>query len=279
MLALSIATNVESLRANRELADTARTHTRTLQRLSSGDRITSAGDDAASLSISEKLKGSIRSYQAAQRNSQDGISIVQTAEGGMQETQNMLVRLRELSMQSASDTLGDDERGFVNAEFQHLKDEIKHIANNTVYDGQHLLNGTGQTRDFQIGIDHDASSTLSFNSETANILPSALGIMNSDISTKDGARNGLAEIDAAISHVSGNRATLGGIQSQLSSHLHNIDTHKTNLTETNSRLRDTDFSTDSSKEVSERIRQEAGTAVLAQTNDMPKAVVRLLDKA
>jgi flagellin len=278
-VALSISTNVESLRANRELADTARSHSRTLQRLSSGDRITSSGDDAASLSISEKLKGSIRSYQAAQRNSQDGISIVQTAEGGMQETQNMLIRLRELSMQAASDTLGDDERGFVNAEFQHLKDEIKHIANNTVYDGQHLLNGTGHNRDFQIGIDHDAESTLSFRSETANILPSALGIVSSDISTKDGARDGLAVLDAAISKVSENRATLGGIQSQLASHLHNIDTQKVNLTETNSRMRDTDMASESSKEASEHIRQDAGTAVIAQTNDMPKAVVRLLDKA
>ena len=167
----------------------------------------------------------------------------------------------------------------MNAEFQHLKDEIKHIANNTVYDGQHLLNGSGQTRDFQIGIDHDSSSTLSFRAETANILPSALGIVNSDISTKDGAREGLAVLDAAISKVSGNRATLGGIQSQLASHLHNIDTHKTNLTETNSRMRDTDMATESTKEVSENIRQEAGTAVLAQTNDMPKAVVKLLEKA
>ena len=278
-MTLSISTNVQSLHANRELAENTRAHSRTLQRLSSGDRITNSGDDAASLSISEKLKGSIRSYQMAQRNSQDGVSIVQTAEGGMQEAQNMLIRLRELSVQAASDTLGDDERSYVNAEFQHLKDEIKHIANNTVYDGQHLLNGSGATRDFQIGIDHDSASTLSFRAETANILPSTLGIVNSDISTKVGARDGLAVIDAAISKVSGNRATLGGIQSQLTSHLHNIDTHKTNLTESNSRMRDTDVATDSTKEVSERIRQEAGTAVLAQTNDMPKAVVRLLDRA
>ena len=107
-MALSIYTNVQSMHANRELADTTRSHTRTLQRLSSGDRITNSGDDAASLSISEKLKGSIRSYQMAQRNSQDGVSIVQTAEGGMQEAQNMLIRLRELSVQAASDTIGNE---------------------------------------------------------------------------------------------------------------------------------------------------------------------------
>lgn len=278
-MALSIYTNVQSMHANRELADTSRAHSKTLQKLSSGDRISTAGDDAASLSISEKLKGSIRSYQMAQRNSQDGISIVQTAEGGMQEAQNMLIRLRELSVQAASDTLGSEERGYVNAEFQHLKDEIKHIANNTVFDSQHLLNGSGKSRDFQIGIDHDGASTLTFKPEVANILPSALGIQQSDISTKEGARDGLAVIDAAISRVSNNRAYLGGIQTELHSHLQNIDMHKSNLAETNSRMRDTDVATESTKEVSENIRQEAGTAVLAQTNDMPKAVVRLLEKA
>jgi flagellin len=278
-VALSINTNVQSMHANRELADNTLAHSKTLQKLSSGDRISTAGDDAASLSISEKLKGSIRSYQMAQRNSQDGISILQTAEGGMQETQNMLIRLRELSMQAATDTLGNEERSYVNTEFQHLKDEIKHIANNTVYDGQHLLNGTGEARDFQIGIDHDSASRLTFKAEVANILPSALGITESDISTKDGARIGLAMIDEALSRVSSGRATLGGIQSELHSQMMNIDTHKTNLTEANSRMRDTDVATESTKEVSERIRQEAGTAVLAQTNDMPKAVIKLLDKA
>ncbi|MGZ3703279.1 MAG: flagellin N-terminal helical domain-containing protein, partial [Bdellovibrionota bacterium] len=193
-MGLRISTNVTSLYANRELESGTRTHTRTLERLSSGSRIVTAGDDAAGLSISEKLKGSIRSYQMAQRNTQDSISMIQTAEGGMVEAQNMLVRLRELSVQAASDTIGNEERQYTNQEFQALKGEIKRIAETTLYDRHALLNGSGPNLDFQIGIDHDRSSQLSFSSQVTNILPSALGIMNADVSTKENAREGLAAI-------------------------------------------------------------------------------------
>jgi flagellin len=278
-LGLRISTNVTSMRANRELDSTTRTHTRTLERLASGDRITRSGDDAAGLSISEKLKGSIRSYQAAQRNTQDGISMIQTAEGGLVEAQNMLVRLRELSVQAASDTIGDEERSYTNKEFQQLKQEIQRIANSTVYDGTPLLNGAGPSVDFQIGIDHDSASRLTYSSQTANILPSTLGIASLDISSKDAARDGLAALDTAINRVSGNRAYLGGLQSELGSHMTNVDVHRTNLAEGNSRLRDADFAEWTSKEVSEHIRQDAGNAVLVQANATPKAALTLLEKA
>jgi flagellin len=276
---LRIATNVESLRANRELGSTTRTHQRTLERLASGDRIVRSADDAASLSISEKLKGSVRSYQMAERNTQDGISLIQTAEGGIVEAQNMLIRLRELSVQAASDTIGDQERGYTNQEFQQLKGEIQRIANTTVYDRTPLLNGSGPTIDFQIGIDHDNASRLRFAAETADILPSTLGIANLSVSSKELARMGLEKIDHAINRLGENRAYLGGIQAQLASHMQNIDAHKANLAEGNSRLRDTDYAEWTAKDVSERVREEAGNAVLVQANAVPSAAVKLLEKA
>ncbi len=278
-MGLRISTNVQSIRANRELESATRTHTRTLEKLSSGSRIISAGDDAAGLSISEKLRGSIRSFQMAQRNTQDGVSIIQTAEGGMIEAQNMLVRLRELSIQAASDTIGDQERGYVNTEFQHLKGEIQRIANTTIYDRTPLLNGTSRTLDFQVGIDHDNASRISFSSEITNMLPNTLGISNADVSTKDGARSGLAALDAAISRVAENRAYLGGIQSELNHQIQVDDVHRQNLSAGNSRLRDTDFAEWTSKEVSEHIRQDAGNAVLVQANAVPNMALKLLEKA
>jgi flagellin len=278
-MGLRISTNVQSIRANRELDSTTKTHTRTLEKLATGSRIVYSGDDAAGLSISEKLRGSIRSYQMAHRNTQDGISMIQTAEGGMIEAQNMLVRLRELSVQAASDTIGDEERKYTNTEFQHLKDEIKRIANTTIYDRTPLLNGSGPSLDFQIGIDHDDASRLTFSSQIANVLPSALGFASADISTKESAREGLAVLDAAISKLSENRAYIGGIQTELGHHMQEIDVHNTNLSAGNSRLRDADFAEWTSKEVSEHIRQDAGNAVLVQANAVPKAALKLLDKA
>ena len=278
-MSLRIATNMTTMRANRELADTTRTHTRTLERLASGERIVRSGDDAAGLSISEKLKGSVRSYQMAQRNTQDGISMIQTAEGGMVEAQNMLIRLRELSVRAASDTIGEEERRYTNVEFQHLKDEIRRIAHTTVYDRTPLLNGSGPSLDFQVGIDNDAASRLTYSASAMNIDPSALGLAGASVATKEQAQTGLSAIDAAIQRTGESRAHLGGLQAQLGSHIHNIDVHRTNLADGNSRLRDADFAEWTARELSERIRQEAGNSVVVQANAMPTAAIKLLESA
>src|SRR4051812_27025166 len=146
-MGLRIATNVQSMNAQRNLAATSEKQALSLNKLSSGARITKAGDDAAGLAISEKLKGSIRSMQQANRNANDGISMIQTAEGGINEVSNILLRLRELSVQSASDTVGDVERGFTNKEFQALKSEVDRISQTTAFNGKVLLNGSGKTFD------------------------------------------------------------------------------------------------------------------------------------
>lgn len=267
------------MRVNRELAESTRTRDRMLERLASGTRIVSSADDAAGLSISEKLKGSIRSLHMAQRNTLDGVSILQTAEGGMNEAQNILVRLRELSVQAASDTIGEDERRYTNLEFQNLKQEIQRVANTTMYNHRPLLNGTRNEIDVQVDIDHDDASRVSFLSGVTNMLPSALGITELDISTKQGAQSGLAALDGAISRVSGNRAYIGGVQRELQEHIQTLDVHRTSLSEGNSRIRDADYAEWTAREASERIRQESANAMLVHANSNPQAAVRLLEKA
>lgn len=278
-MGLRISTNISAMRTGRHLEEDTKAHTRTVERLASGNRIVVAGDDAAGLSISEKLKGSIRSYQMAQRNTQDGISLLQTAEGGIVEAQNILIRLKELSVQAASDTIGNEERQYTNMEFQHLKSEIQRIANTTLYDRKQLLNGTGPTLDFQVGIENSENiDRLTFSAEKANISLGALGIGALAVDSKQGAQAGLGSLDNAIAKLGENRAYLGGVQSQLSSHIQNVDVHRTNLAAGNSRLRDADIAEWSSKEVAERIQQNAANSMLVQANGISKAAVALLEK-
>ncbi len=264
------------MQANRELSSATSDRQRTLERLASGDRIVRSGDDAAGLSISEKLRGGIRSMQMAQRNTQDGISMIQTAEGGIVEAQNILVRMRELSMVSASDTVGNDERSYVNMEFQQLKDEIRRIANTTIYDRTHLLNGSGPQLEFQVGIDHNAADRIGYSVPGANILPSALGIDGLVAHTKQGAQSNLPVIDQAISKLADSRSSLGAMHSQLSHHIHNLDVARTNHSQGNSRIRDADMAEWRSKEVSQALRQEAGNQVLLQAQGVPQAALKLL---
>ncbi len=276
---MRIATNMQSMSANRELSSVTGDRVRTLERLSSGNRIVRSGDDAAGLSISEKLRGGIRSMQMAQRNTQDGISMIQTAEGGIVEAQNMLIRLRELSMVAASDTVGNEERFYTNQEFQHLKAEIGRVANTTLYDRAPLLNGTAASFDFQVGIEHGSADRITYSTQQSNITPTALGISGLATDSKEGARLNLSVLDSAISKLSENRAYLGGMQAQLGHHLINLDVHRTNLSDGNSRLRDADIAEWTAKAASQKIRQEAGNAVLIQAQAIPKAAIRLLEAA
>lgn len=278
-LGLRIATNMQTMQANRELSSVTSERQRTLERLSSGERIVRSGDDAAGLSISEKLRGGIRSMQMAQRNTQDGISMIQTAEGGIIEAQNMLIRMRELSMVSASDTVGNEERSYVNMEFQQLKDEIRRIANTTIYDRTHLLNGTGPTIDFQVGIEHSANDRISYSIPNANILPGALGIDSLKADTKQGAHQNLAVLDQAISNLADSRSSLGAMQTQLTHHIQNLDVARTNHSAGNSRIRDADMAEWTAKAVALNIRQDAGGAVLLQAQGVPKAALKLLENA
>jgi len=272
-----INTNVSSIAAQRSLSTNNRQAENTLSKLSSGSRITRAADDAAGLAISEKLKAQISSVNQANRNANDGISMVQTAEGGLDEISNMLTRLRELSIQSASDTVGDTERTFTNMEYQNLKQEIERISQVTEFNGVKLLNGEGEKLDFQIGVNNnDFQDRITYDVGFSNAKIESLGIGDITVESKDGAQNALANIDVAIEKVSGQRANLGAIQNRLISTSKNLEITNENLSAANSRIRDVDYAMASAQNAKNNILNQAGTSVLSQANAQGQNALRLL---
>jgi flagellin len=272
-----INTNVSSLSAQRALSTTSRNQSNTLSKMSSGSRIVKSSDDAAGLAISEKLRGQIRSSAQADRNANDGISLVQTAEGGLNEVSNMLTRLRELAIQSASDTVGDQERTFSNMEYQNLKKEIERISQVTEFNGRKLLDGSGGNVDFQIGIKNDAfQDRISFDSTMTNTSVENLGIGEVGVTTKENAQNSLDTIDKATQVVSGQRAALGAIQNRLIATSNNLQVTQENLSAANSRIRDVDYAGIAAENAKLTILSQAGTAVLAQANATGQNALRLL---
>lgn len=272
-----INTNVSSLAAQRSLSISNRESQNTLAKLSSGSRITRAADDAAGLAISEKLKARIRSTQQADRNANDGISMVQTAEGGLDEISSMLTRLRELSIQASSDTVGNTERSFTNMEYQNLKQEIERIAQVTEFNGMKLLAGQGEKLDFQIGVNNDNfQDRISYDVQMTNAKLESLNIGEIEVATKEGAQNSLASIDAAVEKVSGQRAALGAIQNRLISTSNNLKINEENLSAANSRIRDVDYAQASADNAKNNILNQAGTAVLAQANAQGQNALSLI---
>jgi len=272
-----INTNVSSLSAQRSLSVSNRETENTLAKLSSGTRITKASDDSAGLAISEKLKARIKSTDQANRNANDGISMVQTAEGGLDEISSMLTRLRELSVQSASDTVGDSERAFTDMEYQNLKQEIERISQVTEFNGTKLLAGEGDKLDFQIGVNNDQfQDRISYDVQMTNASLGSLGVDTISVGTKDGAQTALGTIDSAIEKVSGQRAALGAIQNRLISTSNNLQITNENLNAANSRIRDVDYAQASAQNARNNILNQAGTAVLAQANQQGQNALRLI---
>jgi flagellin len=276
-MGLRINTNVQSLRAQTAVNRIEESKSTNLAKLSSGSRINRAGDDAAGLAISEKLKAEIRGSLQANRNAGDGISMIQTAEGGLNETSNILIRLRELSVQAASDTVGDQERKFSDLEFQHLTQEVGRISDSTNYNGKKLLSGEGPTLDFQIGIMNDAKNDrLSYRPQDSSARPSDLGIEGLKVLTKGDAQENLDKIDNAINGVNGNRASLGALQNRLQSAISNLEVKTENLSAANSRIRDTDIAVESAEMAKNNILAAASTSVLAQANQSGSAALKLI---
>lgn len=276
-MGLRIGTNVSSIAAQRTLAGSSRDLQKSLAQLSSGSRITKSADDAAGLSISENLKSNIRGYQQAQRNANDGISLVQTAEGGLSEISNILTRFRELGVQAASDSIGDEERGFIDKEVQQLKNEAQRIAKSTRFGKTQLLDGSGGRFDFQIDVNNDDfNDRIGFDSGEQNATTANLGVDGLDFSTKDGARSALDILDGAQKQVNGYRANLGAIQNRLNSTSDNIGVAVENLSAANSRIRDTDVASSSAELSRNQILQAATVSVLAQANQAPNAAMKLI---
>jgi flagellin len=275
-MGLRVTTNVPSMVAQRNLENQSRETDKSYARLSSGNRISSAGDDAAGLAIGTNLNAEVKSLQVAQRNANDAVSIAQTAEGSLNEVSNIIVRLRELSVQAASDTIGDDERKMVAKEYDSLKTEVNRISESTNFNGKKLLDGSGGTLDFQIGSKNGKGDRISFDTSSTNSSASALGFSGTDVSSKGGAQDSMASLDEALSKVNGYRASLGSLQNRLSSAANNVAGQVESLSDAKSRIMDTDIAEESSKVAKNNILRNAGVSVLAQANQAPSNVTKLL---
>lgn len=280
-MALSLVTNVASLNAQRHLAASGSKLEGNTFRLSSGLRINRAADDAAGLAISENLEAQIRSLSQAERNANDGLGLMQTAEGGMNEISGMLTRMRELAMQSASDTLGASERGFVQLEVASLIAEIDRVADVTVWNGINLLDGSATSLEFQVGIYDTANDriTLAIDDVRSSLLGTSGGgaaLNTIDLSTKAGAQNSLAVIDQSVIDVSDARADIGATENRMQVTMANLATARQNLTAANSRIRDVDVAEESADMTRNDILMQAGVSVLAQANQLPSLAVQLL---
>jgi flagellin len=276
-MAMSIRTNVSSLNAQRNLYTTQSSLDSSLSKLSSGFRITKAGDDAAGLGISTKLESQIRSYSQAVRNANDGISVIQSTEAALNESANILTRLRELAMQSSSDGIGASERGYVQKEATALVDELERIAQVTEYNGTKLLNGASTSGlDFQIGLGATGNDKINFNTLDATTGTSGLNVSGLSLSSKASAVSALATIDAALGKVSDARATLGANGNRFQSSINNIQAFSESLSAANSRIKDVDVAEETSRMARNQILSQAGVSVLAQANQMPQLALKLL---
>ena len=276
-MGMRISTNVAAINAQRTMVNSQRDISKSMAQLASGSRINKAADDAAGLAISENLKSQTRSLSQASRNANDGISMVQTAEGGLSEISNILTRMRELGVQASSDTVGDTERGFLDKEVQQLKAEAQRITETTRFGTTKLLDGSGDKFDFQVGINNDSEADrISFNAGETNATTSSLGIDGFDFSSKTGAQDALAQIDNAQTSVNGYRAGLGAIQNRLQSTVDNLGVQHENISAANSRIRDTDIAAASAESTRNQVLLQANTSVLAQANAMPNSALRLI---
>lgn len=279
-MGLRINTNTASLNAQRNLSGTKLALDKSLERLSSGYRINRAGDDAAGLAISENLKAQVRGLKQASRNAQDGVSLVQVAEGGLNEISSILIRLRELSVQAASDTIGPVERQFLNVEYDQLVSEIDRIADSSEFNGTQLLSGTGSILDFQVGTRNDPNiDRLSFDASKADANAAAIGVNLTSVADKASAQNSLTAIDQAIVSVSAMRADFGAIQNRLQSTISNIAVSIENMSAANSRIRDVDVAEETAELTKNNILQSAGVSVLAQANQSSQAALQLLNQS
>jgi len=269
--------NLSALNAWKNMTVNDGGQTKSLEKLSSGLRIGRAADDAAGLSISEKMRGQISGLNQANRNAQDGISLLQTAEGALQETHTILQRMRELAVQSASDTVTNEDRAEIQKEINALRVEIDRISTTTEFNTQPLLNGDYSGKIIHIGANEDQSLTVTISNMGASNLAVAGGVGEGiSVSTQSAANTAITTINTAINTVSGERSKLGAIQNRLEHTIANLSTSAENLTAAESRIRDVDIAVEMMNFTKYQILSQASTAMLAQANAKPQAVLQLL---
>lgn len=274
-MGLRISTNMASIAAQRSLGSQTKRQDHASQALASGSRIVRASDDAAGLAISEGMKSELRGTAMARNNAFNAISAIQVGEGGLAETTNLLTRLRELGVQSASDTIGDKERAYLNQEARSIVEEIDRIAKTTKFGDKNLIDGTNPTFEFHVGTNGSKENIISYTSD-GNASSDALGIESLDISEKSGARELLTVLDDALSKVSKFRAGFGAMQSRLESTVNGLDIRSENIAAARSRITDADVAKESSELASANVLQSAAISVLAQANQQPLAAMKLI---
>ena len=275
-MALRINYNLAASVAQRSLATSQDAYSRQAERLSTGLRINKAGDDAAGLAVSEKLKNQIRGLNQAQRNAQDGISLIQTAEGALNETHTILSRMRELAVQSANDTLTASDRANLSTEFTHLYAEVERIANTTPFNTSPLLNSSGAATALTFQIGANGGDTLVFTTGSARATSLEVTMSALTITAQSVAASGISSLDAAINVVSKNRADFGALQNRLESTIRSLGVASENTSAANSRIVDADIAASMSELVRTQILQQAGISVLAQANQAPSLILSLL---
>lgn len=275
-MGLRILTNTQSLAAQRQLTINTENQRNSLEHLASGRRINKAADDAAGLAISDKMSGHIRSLRQDLRNSQDAIGMIQVSEGAMQEISNILVRMRELSIQAASDTIGDRERAFIQKEVDQLSQETDRIALSTEFGGRKLLDGEGDVLQVQVGIFNTETDRFQIDTSKLNVKTDALGVDGLSVVTRDEAAENLDKIDEAIRVLSENRAEVGAVQNRLQSTVNNLRLYEENLTGAKSRISDVDFAAETAENTKFNILAQAGTSVLSQANQNNLLALKLI---
>jgi len=274
-MGLRINTNIASISAQRQLGTQQKRNTHAMQSLASGSRIVTASDDAAGLAISENIKGQTRGIAMARQNAFNATSLVQVSEGGLNEINNILIRLRELGVQAASDNIGDTEREFLNQESKQLLEESNRIAKTTRFGSRKLLDGSGEELEFHVGPFGDDDNVIRYQMK-ADATNDALGISGSSIEDKQSARDLLGTVDEALTKIGKMRADFGAVQSRMNMTVSNLDIQFENLSAANSRIRDADVAYESAEMASSNVLQAASVSVLAQANQQPNAALRLL---
>ena len=276
-MAMTVRTNVSAMMAAGNLGRTNRSLGNSLSRISSGMRINKAADDAAGLGVATNLESQVISTRQAMRNTNDGISIIQTAESAATEVVDILQRMRELAVQSSSETLDDDERAYIQDEFEELTAEVDRISNGTEFNGVELTNNSQTALDVQVGIQNDSNSRISIS--LIDLRATSLGVDTTamNLSTAALAQSALAALDTALDSVNAGRSTLGAVQNRLDSSLNNNQVFSEALAAAESQIRDADFATETSEMTKHQIMQQAGVAALAQAKNINQSVISLLN--
>lgn len=275
-MALYINTNVASINAQRQLAQSTVGVGRSMEKLASGLRINRASDDVAGLAVAETLRAAGRSFSVAARNANDGISLIGVAEGSLRVIADNLVRMRELAEQSASGTLDDTQRSALQSEFSNLQAEIDRISETTKFNGINIISATGVTISFQVGVESGSNNVIDALSVDAHASGLGVGTSAADVSTQTAAQAALTTLDSAISSLAQTRGTFGALENRLQTSISNIQNAIENLSASESRIRDVDVASETANFVRLQILQQAGVSILAQANQQPSLVLSLL---